>query len=186
MQSIWGFYILPSIIAYTEYLISLFGSLDAINNNRNILPYHKICAYLSINANMKDAISSTYNNLVSEESITSIIDMNWSEESSILHPVIAPFSIPFLHFPENIKSSSLSVLLDQLNFSTETDHESHSESFSFTISPSVTNVFEAIDALAHYYGWRTIGMIVSHSETDHKGEHTRNFCNSYIELKKTR
>lgn len=162
-------------ISHIEYLIALFSSLESLNNNKDILPYHKICVHLSIVSDVQDTVSAAYSSLVNQDNITVIIDMYWSEISSALHSAVLPYSIPILGFSQIEKFQStiftdpiVRRLISKVLFTMTARKKSRKKNAKidrddgellFTSAPSWRSIVLALDDLSEHFGWKYVGII---------------------------
>jgi len=167
-----------TLYLWLEYLIALFGRLSTINNDKEILPYHKICVHLSVNANQGDAITSMFTRIIPDKSVVAMIDMNWNTMSSTLGPILAEFTIPLI----NIRNAMTYSAINPIKMATSAIETNHQRNYCFYISSGVADMFEAIDTMANYYGWKTAGLLVTKKHKFHNPQ----FCTSSIQLKHTR
>ena len=155
--------------------------MSAINNDKEVLPYHRICIHLSFNANNRDAVAGVFNHVLSEESVVALIDMSWSSMSHVLQPILQHVSVPVINIRKAMKLGFDLSLIKQ----TTTSHHNPTlqNGLFYYMSSGMTEMFEAFDAVALHYGWKIVGLLISE---EHYHEHNPEFCSSFLQLKHTR
>lgn len=160
-------------ISIAEYLITLLNTLNNINNDASILPYHRICLKSVLTSPVTDLTiltSALYEQSITQSGIVIVLDMFWSDISSYIHAALLPFAIPVLSFASSgrfhdLDISTISRMLQGLE--TEDDRnqlhieqiQTVSNRYLFTMAPERDAVVQLLDNVAIEFRWRTVGLI---------------------------
>lgn len=112
--------------------------------------------------NVSVLTSTVYEQCIDQDDLSVIVNVAWGEIATFIHEILLPYGIPVISFsqPGNYHTLSVNSIIDMFQ-------ENHSQSvtdieqdYLFTMAPNNSLVFQALDALAIHYNWKTIGLII--------------------------
>lgn len=150
-----------------EYMIAILYQLADINNNTSILPYHKVCVAMGIDASLQMNLNSAFFDFVHSDRVVAVIDALKDVNSLHTQNVLLSFAVPVMRFSEvgqvsAISSWTIISTLKEERVSSDWNEDYHDGlSTLFTTSPEILKVYEAILKISQLYGWRRIGVVLT-------------------------